>query len=96
MVVVVVDQLAGDDVVGMGIERLTGVGVDIESGEVRAGDVYADAMPALEHVARRIQQDGELDRLPRFEEAGLIVALPIPRPHDAITEVEGKPVRPIR
>src|SRR5262245_28065123 len=49
MLGVVVDRVRGHDLHAVVVQRLARVRVDVESREVAAGHVHANAMPALEH-----------------------------------------------
>jgi hypothetical protein len=67
---VVIDGVVGPGHPAMAVQRLAGVGIDVEAGEVAAGDVQADAVAFPEDVRCRVELDGELVGFP-----GLIIML---------------------
>ena len=60
MLVIEIDGVVRQDLVGVATHRLAGVGIDVEAREVAAGDVEPQAVARFEQIARRT----ELDRHP--------------------------------
>src|SRR3990172_10529097 len=77
-------------------QRLSGVGVDVEAGEVAAGDVDADAVALLEDVGRGEGLDGEPVDLARGHELLALGAVAVASPENAVREVHLETRREVR
>lgn len=64
MLGVMVEGVGGGDEAAVSVQRLTGVGVDVEAGEIAAGDIDANAVAFLEDVGGGVELDGEGIDLP--------------------------------
>ena len=64
------DSVVGDLSMGMAANWFAGVGVDVEAGEVAAGDVDSNAVTGFEEVAGRCQFDGDWVNLARRHHLG--------------------------
>ena len=78
------------------IERLAGVWIHVEAGEVAAGDVDAEAVSALEDQRGRVQLDREFIGLSGVQQFLVVQVVAIAGPHDAIRDIQIHAVREIR
>ena len=70
------------------VQRLAGVRVDIKPGKVAAGNIQPDSVSFGEYKGRWIHPDLEPIDLPRLHRRRLLQRIAIPRPHDAIRDVQ--------
>src|SRR5207245_540804 len=70
------------------VQRLAGVRVDIKPGKVAAGNIQPDSVSLGEYKGRWIHPDLEPIDLPRLHRRRLLQRIAIPRPHDAIRDVQ--------
>src|SRR5690242_17781355 len=92
MLRIVKDGLPGWAHFGAAAQSVTGVGIAVPTGEIRACHIQADAVSRLENVGSCPEIDSELIRLARFEQFGL-VTVSVARPDNPVRQVLSETVR---
>ena len=67
----------------------SGVRIDVESGEVAAGNVQPQPVAPGKEIAGRIESDCDLVEFARRQEFLLLGPLAVSQPRDRVTEVQG-------
>ena len=85
---IMVDRVQRDAVPALLTELFASVGVDIKSGEVTAGDIESNTVPAPKNQRSRIHFDSQFHRLPRYERFRMFERVAITGANNTIPDVE--------
>ena len=88
MIPVVVDCILSDGNLPVLANGFSRVWIDVEAGEVAAGDIQTNAMALFEHVAYRVENDIDFVHLSRLHHLAMFAAIAIPRAHDAVHQIQ--------
>src|SRR5207244_8529806 len=88
MLRIVIHTVGGDGPAPVLVERLAGIRIDVESREVAARYVDADAVPTFEDERGRIHLDRELVNLSRLHQLRFLQRIAIARTDDGIRYIE--------
>ena len=86
---VVVDRVFGNGGKPVKPDRFTGIRIDIETGEVTAGNIQTNAMALFEQVAGGIETDFQLIHFSGFHQLALITIIAVSGAQDTIGQVQG-------
>ena len=82
-----VDRVQRDAVPALLTELFASVGVDIKSGEVTAGDIESNTVPAPKNQRSRIHFDSQFHRLARYERFRVFERVAITGANNTIPDV---------
>ena len=89
MIPVVVDCILSNGNSSILANGLTCIWIDVEAGEVAAGDIQTNAMALFEHVAYGVENDINFVHFSGFHHFAMITVIAVSGTHNAVRQVQG-------